>query len=206
MNYCRQEKHHWNLAKKQLLVKGSNCSEANCCLHSPSTAMGGRSHRALGSMEAACETSGDKKVAHGTPRSLWFAAHHLCWLALTQNSPGTHKHTTWAATKNTLLIAKKIQLPLHKTRGQAMWNLFLKGNIRGQKILPRQTRKSCIRTGLITWKVNLDRGRTTGRLTKQIIIVTKQHGFCTGKSCLWWALSEFLKYVKLPVRNTGRCN
>lgn len=49
-------------------------------------------------------------------------------------------------------LSRKKQLLPHKTRGQAMWRLFLKGNIKGQKILSRQTRKFCIRTELIMWK------------------------------------------------------
>lgn len=152
-NYCGQEKHHWNLARK-VAGKGQQLQWTErlltCSFHgdgwkippNPSAWAAWRKHT---------KPQETKNVAHGTSKSLWFAARCLYWLALIQNSPGTHEHIDWAATKNALPITKNQLLP-HKTGAQAMWCLFLKGNVRGEKILSRHTRKSCIRTGLIMWK------------------------------------------------------
>lgn len=129
-------------------------SELKGCLNVPSTVMGGRSHQTLlhrqhgGSIQ---NLRRPKMLLKEHPDHSGLQ-HIVCtgWCS-SKTLQECVNNIDWPATKNTLPVTKKQLLP-QKTGAQAIGCLFLKGNLRGEKILPRHTRKSCIRTGLIMWK------------------------------------------------------
>lgn len=141
---------------KKLLVKASNCSEVNWkvaytflpqwWVEDPTKPF------CMGSMEEAYKTSGDQKCCSWNIQVTGLQHIIVCtvWCSSKTLQECINK-VDWPATKNTLPITKNQLLP-HKTGAQAIGCLFLKENVRGEKILPRHPRKSCIRTGLIMWK------------------------------------------------------
>lgn len=195
---------------KKVAGKGQQLQwrELERCLHGPSTATGGRSHRALLHRQHGGGTRNlrrPKKLLMEHPNH--FGLQHI--VSTGWRSPKTLQELMNKPPKllpKIHYLSQKKQLLPHKTRGQTIWCLLLKGNIKGEKILSQQTRKSCIRTGLITWKGKTRPWQSYRALNQANYHRAKQHGFCKGKSCLWWALLEFLKCVKLAVRNTGTCN
>lgn len=141
---------------KKVAGKGQQLQwrELEHCLHGPSTATGGRSHQALlhGQRGGGIRNlRRPKKLLMEHPNH--FGLQHIV-------STGWHLPKTLQELMNKLpkllpkihYLSRKKQLLPHKTRGKAMWCLFTKGNSKGEKMLSWQTRKSCIRTGLITWK------------------------------------------------------